>query len=184
MTTATDPTLDDALADQAPADAKPTRKRSRTPRAPRDKAPAGEAKRGPGRPSNAAKLQQALTERFGMWFGLGAVAAAGGDMARYNAHGSVSRDLVIVAEASGDLARCLVQASESNKALRKMLEMLVQGGDQVELFTVLFTSIALPIAANHDMLPAGPLATMAGSPPPPAPTPFTAADGTPTHAAA
>lgn len=164
MTADQAPTLDDLAA--APA-APPVRKRGR-PRTAKDAAPAAPS-RGPGRPSKSDQLQRQLGERFALWFGMASVACAGGDPERYNAVGSVSRDFVIVTEQAAELARCLVKASERNKALRRALEMLVEGGDSVELVTVVLGGIALPIAANHGLMPPGPAATLFGAPTPPTP---------------
>lgn len=129
-----------AAADVAPA--KPRR------RAAGDKAPgAGKT----GRPSKDDVLQKQIADFVAVAFGMGAAVTAGTD--GVGTPGSVSADFVIVAGQAQPLAAALVKVSKNNAPLRKALEMAVSTGAYSELATVVLAGIALPIMANHQLLP-------------------------------
>lgn len=145
-------------ADKPPATDKPKRQRNRS--------TAGTKPRGPGRPSNAAKLESQLTQLF-------STIAVAGQLATMT-NPVVSRDFVIVGHQAEPLAQALVKCAETNPAVRRVLESLVQTSAYGELITVVVGGILLPVLANHGVLPAfiagtiDGVETMADAPPPPA----------------
>jgi hypothetical protein len=138
------PPVADAPAD-APADVPPAKSRRR---AAGDKAPgAGKT----GRPSKDDVLQKQIADFVAVAFGMGSAVTAGTD--GVGAPGSVSADFAIVANQAQPLAAALVKVSKTNPAVRKALEMAVSTGAYSELATVVLAGIALPIMANHQLLP-------------------------------
>lgn len=136
------PPVADAPAD-APADVPPAKSRRRTAG---DKQPAKT-----GRPSKDDVLQKQIADFVAVAFGMGSAVMAGAD--GVGAPGSVSADFAIVANQAQPLAAALVKVSKTNPAVRKALEMAVSTGAYSELATVVLAGIALPIMANHQLLP-------------------------------
>jgi len=183
-TTTTDPTapavdtpqLDGMPPESSKPDTAPAKpKRARKPRAPRVTAPKPAApSKGPGRPSKSAVLERQLTDLISLAFGVGGAVTAGPNGP--GAPGTISADCMIVAAQAQPLAAALVKVSETNAQVRKALDTLVSTGAYSELLTIVIGGIALPIAANHGLLP-GPMGMLMGAA---APAPAGGDDGAPT----
>lgn len=134
-------------------------------RAPGRPPAADKAPRPPGRPSNSAKLVDALAEKWAMVFTLAAMGAAGGNpfTLMEPPAGSLTKDMLIMSEAARPICEALVKTSERNKPLRSALEKIAAASENVELLTVILSSVALPIMANHGLLPAGLADAITGS---------------------
>lgn len=135
------------IADPPPVDDAPKPSRRRPAADTKPKAPTKV-----GRPSKDDQLTNALASFIATAAGLGSVAVAGG-LAGVDAPGSVARDLTIVAGQAQALAAALVKVSKTNPAVRKVLETAVASGAYGELAAVVFGGIALPIMANHGLMP-------------------------------
>lgn len=114
----------------------------------KDKPPvSGQTPTGParvGRPKNSEKLTQQLTEQIGL-LGMALMLAPSWEGAEY--------DGSIVLAGADDLARALVSVAESNASVRKILEALVNASAWGAVATAV-VAVALPIAANHGLVPA------------------------------
>ena len=115
----------------------------------------GKAKRGPGRPSNSQRLESQLVQLF-------STVAVAGQLATLS-NETVSRDFAIVGAQAEPLAAALVKLAETNPAVRRVLDSLVQTSAYGELITVVVGGIVLPILANHGILPAFIAGTIAGA---------------------
>lgn len=169
--------------DKAPAKP-PAKKAAAKKAATTDKPP---AKR--GRPSNSDKLAKDLAHKLAAICGAAAAVtmtqdrddqgrllwltldgelttdeAAGAIPVMGMPRGSVARDFDIIAGQAEPLAAALVKVSERNDALRSVLDKLVTTGDYSSLASVVGLGIALPIMANHGLLPEQ-LAGLFGQPP-------------------
>lgn len=145
--------------DTAPAKRGPGRPRgSRTRKPAADKAP-DTTKAKAGRKSADDILTKQLVEMIALGFGVGS-AVAGGDEP-----GTIGKDLAIVAGQAEPLAAALVKVSKTNSTVRKTLEMAVTTGAYSELLTIVLAGIAMPIMANHGLLPPA-LGALYGQAPP------------------
>lgn len=126
------------------------------------KAKEPEPKRGPGRPSNKstyAQLRKEVQSTLDQLVGAGAMLSLVSPKLAY--------DVVVIGQQSELLAAELVRLAESTPWLDRALRSAVKARESGKLL-VLFTSIAVPIMANHGLLPAD-AATLVGAPPPPQP---------------
>lgn len=129
----------DAAADVAPE--KPKRARVR---AKKDDGP----KRGPGRPSKTivtAQLRDDLARTIDQLAGLLAIGAIANPKLAYDAQ--------VIGTNSAALAAELVRQADRTPWLRRALEAVTGGADTARL-VALVAGTALPIAANHGLLPA------------------------------
>lgn len=107
-----------------------------------DRPPAAERQRGPGRPSKAttrATLERRLTEQFG---------AIGITVCVFDPY--CGQSVIMGAER---LAKALARLADENPAMRRALNMSLQGSAWLEL-TVALAYIAIPVASHHGLLPA------------------------------
>lgn len=162
------PLLDEQPADEpAPAPAEPAKRgrpKGARDRAPRRKPPTGSsstAKRPPSKPAGTAALQRQLEEAIGK---LGALLVIAGTVRA--APKLVFDGEVIVAKA-GDLATELALLASKNPQLEKWLRQLLAGSDYGRTIMVV-ASVAVPILANHGVVPVE-LAAVFGTVPPEVP---------------
>lgn len=131
---------------------KPSRATGRPPGRPRkDRAPAAE--RGPGRPSKETKRAEKLTAMLGQ----------------------VGVGVFLINQADGEvflagvprLAEALAKLADQNATIGKVLDSTVKAGAWADV-ALACSAIALPIMANHGMLPAAAASMMMPAPAAPA----------------
>jgi hypothetical protein len=168
----TEPT-DDELPEE-PEPVKPRKRRSRGNRAPRSEAQKAAARENM-RKVNAARAGKAMTPAELRKSLKGTLQSAAGalQLAGVMANPRLMYDAEVVANNADELATELVNVAEKNPAMYASLVALVKGSQWAKLGG-LFVSIALPIAANHGLLPPE-TATLVGAEPPPPREPIPAA---------